>query len=314
MSRVSNLAGEAVDLALHPFATVRGITFRALRRSGLIREAEDTREDQGRDRIAPFDEAVPCDVCGGEPHPVLVAGDGSRIGECGGCGLWFTTPRIAEAAWMGHLASEAARNVEFTENRLRHGVALPANVKYSLPSWRRRRRRIHRAILGEIEAAHGGKVGWLHDVGCGVGHLLEDVRPAVSRVSGNDLNAYAVRAMRERLGLDVHAVPLSEVPIPPESLDAVVMRDYLEHTYHPFADLVATRRLLRPGGVLWIETFHVDSDKFERLGAGWNMLSWNHTHHWSRPTLRNALVRAGLEPIELRTKPGGVLVTTARKS
>jgi SAM-dependent methyltransferase len=271
----------------------RALFWNALKRIGLTSPTE-TLEDQQKDVIAPFDEFPACEMCGGtSTAEVLITKDGRHIVECNDCGLWFTSPRVKEEIWAEYLKRETERSREFTENRLKHGVALSSNVKYSPPDWRRRRMRMDNRIVDDIEKHLGSKINRLHDVGCGVGFLLEAARSRGIEATGNDLNGYACRVMKERANLTVYNDILPDLPLQEGSLDAVVMRDYIEHTYHPFRDLKAAHRFLRPGGVIWVETFHVDCRAFDRLRGNWNMLFWNHVFHFSTKSLEDMVVKTG---------------------
>jgi SAM-dependent methyltransferase len=214
-----------------------------------------------------------------------------------------------------YLKSDSEWSREFTENRLRCGVALSSNVKYVFPDWRNRRMRRDLRIIDEIGEHAVGGVRRVHDVGCGVGFFLEAARARGLEATGNELNGYAYKVMKERLGLDVYQEVLPELPLEENSLDAVTMNDYIEHTYDPLGDLKAAYRLLRPGGVLWLNTFHVDCLEFEKLKGNWNMLFWNHVYHFSTASLRDIVGRAGFDVRLVATSRDSVNVkVVARKS
>jgi SAM-dependent methyltransferase len=235
-------------------------------------------------------------MCGSlNNREVLTAQDGSRIVEYNSCGLWFTSPRIREKVWVGYLKSLTERSKEFTENRLKHGVALRSNIKYSLPDWKTRRQKKDEGVLNEIEKYLGRRIERLHDVGCGVGFLLKAAEARGIRATGNDLNKYACTVMNERLGLTIFNDCLSKLQLEENSLDAVVMNDYLEHTYTPFEDLLTSHRLHKEDGVIWIDTFHVDCAKFDELKEKWNMLLWNHVYHFSTQSISNIVKQAGFQ-------------------
>jgi hypothetical protein len=258
-------------------------------------------KDQRKDQVLPFDEYPECEMCGGNVQTErLTARDGSRIVSCDKCGLWFTSPRIEEDAWVAYLRSNNPRNVEFTENRLKYGVALTANVKTVLPGWRKAKAEEHRRLFRKVEAHLGHGLARLHDAGCGVGLLLQD---AV------DLNSYAQRIMCDELGLEVSNQKLPALEVPAGSYDAVFMTDYIEHTYHPRADLEAAALMLAPGGVICVRTFHIDCRSFDRLGESWNMLFWNHVYHFSTETLTRMMEAAGFRILEVDGPYKSELVT-----
>jgi len=163
-------------------------------------------------------------------------------------------------------------------------------------------------IINEIQEYLGTKIKSLHDVGCGVGFLLRAAQARKIRATGNDLNSYACKVMRKRYNLNVYNDILSKCPIEEDSLDAIVMDDYIEHTYHPLEDLNTTYNFLRKGGILWIETFHIDCYAFEKFKGDWNMLFWNHVFHFSTKTLKNMIKKAGFDVISVSNSYSNVLL------
>jgi 2-polyprenyl-3-methyl-5-hydroxy-6-metoxy-1,4-benzoquinol methylase len=271
------------------------------------------------DHAVPFSEYPPCELCGADSsRPVLVARDGNRVVECENCGLWFTSPRVPEQLWHEWLAAqESERNKRVTENRLRHGVALDRNVAYAFSFWWRLRQRRYRALVRKLVAEHGSNPHRLFDVGCGVGFLLQCAKDLGLESAGNDLNGYAVSRMRDALGLNVHPYLLSELKDRADfagQWDIVVMRDYIEHTYHPLADLKAAHSLMAQGGLIYIHTFFVDSRMGQRCRADWDQHMWNHVFHFSSRSLPSMVTKAGfaVERVELEQGIGDMTVI-ARK-
>ncbi|UCH32393.1 MAG: class I SAM-dependent methyltransferase [Candidatus Bathyarchaeota archaeon] len=269
--------------------------WKLVRRLGLVSSTE-TMNDHLRDQISPFDEHPACEICGNRSvEEKLVTADGMRIVGCSNCGLWFTSPRINENVWTNYLRQITDRAIEFTENRLKYGCALSSSIKYSLPYplWRLRLKDRENKVLGDIENYLGGEIRRLHDVGCGVGFFLRTAREKGIKVTGNDLNAYACKVMKKRFGLEVYNVELPKLDFSKNTVDAITFQDYIEHTYHPFHDLKAAFNFLRPGGVIYIETFHIDCLKFDTLKGNWNMLFWNHLFHFSIKTMKEIIEKAG---------------------
>lgn len=265
--------------------------------------------DQLRDMIAPFDEYSKCDFCGSEENrEVLITQIGNRIVECSECGLWFTSPRINEKTWINFLKSETERSIIFTENRLKYGYSLPSLIKYSLPNWFKRRMKLENNIINECESYLGESIKRLHDVGCGVGFNLMKARELNIDATGNDLNGYACRIMRSKYNLDVYNNVLQKCPIEKESIDVIIMRDYIEHTYHPFIDLLIAHSILRDNGIIWIETFHTDCKKFDKLKEGWNYLNWSHTHHFKSNVLRNIIIDSGFRIVNEEYDYNSILI------
>lgn len=277
--------------------------------------------DNLKDRRLPFTEYPDCESCGSSlSKEVLRAMDGNRVVECSNCGLWYSSPRVPEEEWQSWLMGEdTERNIHVTENRLRHGVALDRNIPHTFSFWwRRRRRRNQREIRKLIKVL--GRTGKLrlHDVGCGVGFLIKAAQDLGMQCSGNDLNAYAVRKMRELFNPDVHLGTLPELfrkgAFEAGSYDLVTMDDFIEHSYHPLRDLQTAFSMLRVGGIVSLRTFCVDSDPFTRMKANWDMLMWNHTFHFSSKSLSGLVKRAGFDIVELDVNSSnGLIRITGRK-
>ena len=273
----------------------RALFWKALRRCGFI-SPYNSLKNQKIDKIAPFNEFPTCESCGSNSvKEILVTRDECRIVECINCGLKFTSPRIKEKIWVDYLKKETPRSIEVTENRLKYGVALSSNIKFTFPNWYENRLKMENQIIDEIQQYLDTKIKKLHDVGCGTGFLLRVADTKRILATGNDLNGYACNVMNKRFNLKVYNNVLSKCPIKDCSLDAVIMRDYIERTYHPLKDLKSAYKLLRKGGIIWIETFNVDCNEFYRLKGDWNMLFWNHVYHFSPNTLKDMVKKAGFD-------------------
>ncbi len=102
----------------------------------------------------------------------------------------------------------------------------------------------------------------LLDVGCGRGELLTMCREAGIDARGIDVNERSVSELRER-GLDVSvgAIPDALEPLEDESLGTIFASHVVEHlqTSPLIALLTQSHRVLRPGGLLVIETPNAQS-------------------------------------------------------
>jgi SAM-dependent methyltransferase len=89
------------------------------------------------------------------------------------------------------------------------------------------------------------------DVGCGEGGALELFRAAGMRATGIALGE-DVDACRQR-GLDVLEMDLAFLDFPDATFDLVWCRHALEHSIFPYFVLSEMHRVLKPGGVLYVE-------------------------------------------------------------
>jgi 2-polyprenyl-3-methyl-5-hydroxy-6-metoxy-1,4-benzoquinol methylase len=156
----------------------------------------------------------------------------------------------------------------------------------------------HRMLLGLVPA--GGRV---LDVGCSGGYLAERLVAAGATVTGIELDPVAAERARgvcERVLVgDVERI---ELPFEPESFDAVVCADLIEHLRDPAAFLARVRPLLRPGGRLALTTPNVANwtIRLQLLFGRWRytergILDRTHTHLFTRRTLIECLEGSGFE-------------------
>lgn len=97
----------------------------------------------------------------------------------------------------------------------------------------------------------------------------------------------------EALNADIVA-PLHQLPVPDGTFDAVICTQVLEHVPDPLAALTEVRRVLRPGGAVWITVPHV-----------WEL--HEEPHDYFRYTiygLLSLLERAGFEAVEVESYGG----------
>lgn len=126
--------------------------------------------------------------------------------------------------------------------------------------WRKKARRCARYV---------GREAAVLDAGCGSGDFLIEMRElGFSNLRGVDFNPHVVRRARQQ-DLEVYEGELTAAPIPPESLDLIVMTNFIEHVYDPLETLRSCRELLAPGGFIVGETPNVDSWDYSVFRRQW---------------------------------------------
>ena len=109
------------------------------------------------------------------------------------------------------------------------------------------------AARGELVPAAPRPGAILVDLGCGAGLLAPHLAAKGYRHIGVDLSRTALRQAREH-GVEPVLGDVLAVPLPDESADCVVAGEILEHVTDLPAALAEACRVLRPGGLLVLDT------------------------------------------------------------
>jgi len=135
--------------------------------------------------------------------------------------------------------------------------------------------------------------GRLLDVGCGNGGFLMLAKQVGWQVEGLDFDAGAVQAARSR-GLDVHHGGIEVLEEHSARYDVITLCHVIEHVYDPIAILRRLHALLKPGGVLWLDTPNLSSLGASRFGPHWRALEPpRHLVLFTPSSLMDSLVTAG---------------------
>jgi SAM-dependent methyltransferase len=150
--------------------------------------------------------------------------------------------------------------------------------------------------------------GLLLDIGCNFGHFLTMAQARGWRPVGLEPNEDAAERCRAA-GFDVRSGwEVEECGFADESFDAVTSIDVFYYSLRPFGDLVAYRRLLKPGGVLAMRLTNKHAaikllDWFTnsaRRDAAISRLLLGQFHSAAPNTIRRWLVRAGFVDISIQ--------------
>jgi protoporphyrinogen oxidase/SAM-dependent methyltransferase len=140
----------------------------------------------------------------------------------------------------------------------------------------------------------------LLDIGCWTGEFLVEAREHGWRVHGVEPSSWAAGIAREA-GLDVAVGELGDLRLAESSVDVIVMTDVLEHLDDPAGSLREIRRLLVPGGLLYLTIPDAGSRLARLLGQRWWSVLPMHLQYFTRPSLTRLLRRSGFDVLDLRT-------------
>ena len=238
---------------------------------------------------------VKCNLCGSSRYSVLYktySGDAAaeerdyritdhrvgvplRIVKCGRCGLIYANPR------------PAVRSLISAYNRMVDEAYVEEEAG------RRASARLILKMLGKYK-----KRGRLLDVGCATGFLLDEARKAGWEIHGVELSDWAAGYAKDILKVNTvfHGI-LKNARYPDGYFDAVVMQDSIEHLTDPRGTLLEVRRVLKPSGIICVNTPDIDSFISRVLKARWWGVKQSHLYYFNRRTLHAMLWAAGYAPL-----------------
>ncbi|MGD8239076.1 MAG: class I SAM-dependent methyltransferase [Armatimonadota bacterium] len=253
-----------------------------------------------------------CGLCGGDDRRQLVEEHFAEyvfgVVECTSCGFAYTCPRLTSTL-REQLHTPRLRNALVDAGILarHHRVPTehPAVFDYDAQEVHLQRYRIGLSLLRQWAPS-----GRLLDVGCAGGRFVELAGEAGYEAMGCDVVASALEHGRG-LGLDLRLGTVGDLGIPAASLDAVTLWNVLEHVPEPRATMSEVVSLLRPGGVVLIESPSFAVYRIRaRLGLvappGEHRLdAYEHINHFTPATLRRLLHGVGCEDVEFSIATGG---------
>lgn len=141
----------------------------------------------------------------------------------------------------------------------------------------------------------------LLDVGCFTGHFLLAAREAGwQQVEGTEISSQAIEYAREQYHLTLHEGDLLSLDLPSDAFDAVTLFDVIEHVSDPLGTLRRVYQLLRPGGVLYLDTPHFTSLPRFLFNKEWSVFFPWHRTYFSANNMSLALEQCGFRVRDLR--------------
>lgn len=223
---------------------------------------------------------------------------------CSDCGTLYQTPRPELSAFERFYRDSNSSNY-WAE------VFFPAVAES-------RREKIFRYRAKQLKNkfdSFGFEITNLIDVGAGYGIFLEEwqkISPA-SRLIAVEPSRSLAKECRNR-GLEVVEEIAEEVEGYDESADLVVCFEVLEHIHNPLDFMTRLKRLVRPGGYVFVSTLCIDGFDLQQLWDQSNQISPpHHINFFSISGFSQLFARSGLVNIEITT-PGKLDVEIVRKA
>ena len=246
--------------------------------------------------IATTDADAACRICGAATQRIgTVHGDFSdrdyELRRCGSCRYAFIANPWTEFAQIYDERYYAGRGAD---------PLVDYRFEFDHPE---QTIRLHewRGVTLVVESLLGGLRGvrWL-DFGCGNGGLVRYVRAGTpADACGYDEGSISAKAAE----VGVPVLTAQELSADRGEFDVVTAIEVLEHTLEPLAELRRIRKLLRPGGLLFLTTGNAAPFASDLLRWSY-IIPEIHISFFEPSTLEYALRAAGFRPAPIGLRGG----------
>ena len=155
-------------------------------------------------------------------------------------------------------------------------------------------------------------LGTLLEVGAGFGTFGEEVRSraAFDRILLLEMTPGLAQSCRDR-GFEVHETPVEQLNFPEASIDVIASFETLEHLFSPEDFIRACKRLIKPGGLLFLSVPNFYGFDILSLSTHSNSIDHEHLNYFNPTSLPLLLKRCELDVIDIQT-PGCLDVDIVR--
>jgi SAM-dependent methyltransferase len=157
------------------------------------------------------------------------------------------------------------------------------------------------SYLPRIAAEFSDRNGAL-DIGTGDGAFLEQLlRHGFSNVIGVEPSAAPIAAAKPEIRALIRHTPFRSADFRPDSLRLISCFQTIEHVYDPLALCEDARRLLRPGGALFIVCHNRRALSTRLMRTKSPIFDIEHLQLFSPKSVRALLLRAGFSRVQVHT-------------
>ena len=203
--------------------------------------------------------------------------------KCAGCGFIFLAPSNKKIDYSGK-----GYRKKFGPSLKRTASSREIFNLYS---------KFQEPILNNLRPLLNKKMKVL-DIGCSTGHFLHSLKGRVAQRVGLELSEDAVKFIRKNLGIKVYSKLLGSEPIKEGPFDLITCLQALEHMEDPLKFLKEAGKILKPGGILYIEVPNAEDALlkiYENKGYGDFYFREAHVSYFAPKTLKKLLGRAGFK-------------------
>ena len=233
-------------------------------------------------------ERVACPLCGSRDSQPERIVEGYELERCRSCDLVFVNPQPTEES-LTHLYLQ--KTPESQAEFYRQTVSAAQIAEYD-------------RILADLSALLPA-AGRLLDLGCAAGYFMQRAERAGFEAHGTDLATWVEGIAAERGVPNVRCGRLEAAAFADGWFDVVHSSQVFEHLPRPVDELKEIRRVLRPGGILYI---NVPNYRCLSIVLGRDDFELNtppeHVAYYTPRTLATLLSRAGFDVVRTASYGG----------
>jgi SAM-dependent methyltransferase len=232
---------------------------------------------------------VVCPLCNADTSRYERVVNGFRLERCDACGHVFMNPQYSADEITQLYTNRNAEDLVALYRRI--GAAESVKAEYH-----KRLETLERILPGR---------GRLLDFACGAGYFFELAQRRGWDAHGTELGAWATQAAAARGLANLHIGNLADIAFPDQFFDVVYAVQVFEHLPRPTVDLAEIRRILRPGGLLYLD---VPNYQMLSILVGRDDFLLNeppqHVNYFTPKTLAGLVQSCAFSDIHVRTGGG----------
>ncbi len=264
-------------------------------------------------------EVVSCSICGSDKSQHLfdakdyVYNNPGQwpVATCEGCGVIFMNPRIPPSEIGSYYPNDYYTIASGAPGQTSWGRALfeipPARRGYNIVCKESSAKQLFSklalpyttrcALIKKLPVPVDG--GTILDVGCGNGEMLTRYARLGWKTFGVEISPASAKFAAEA-GHEMVVGEIFDGHYADEQFDAVTLWDSLEHIHNPMEVIQEVKRVLKPGGRIYISVPNVGSKYAKKFRDKWYMFTAPvHYYHYTGETLTKLLKNAGFSDVEI---------------
>ncbi|MFH1045780.1 MAG: class I SAM-dependent methyltransferase [Candidatus Omnitrophota bacterium] len=227
-----------------------------------------------------------CNLCGSSERATVYIKDNVHILRCAQCGLLF---------------NQEMKRPEDLSRIYSEDYFVGGDIGYGYDDYPAQRDNLLRTFRNRFKVVEQYKgPGRLLSVGCGLGCCVQVAREKNWQAQAVEISGFACEWMKRNLEFGAHNCALKDAHFPDNHFDVVLMWGYIQESLDPLGEIKEVYRILKPGGMLFLQAQNTDSLYARLAREKWIQFKPRTTaYYFSRKTARMLLEKAGFKVLKI---------------